>query len=186
MLSVQQLQRAVRVVWETEQERRAMQGSDAHSEPISLGYFVGPSTPNYLKYGQWSIDRLENDPELRKKLLLVSNCPACGGTSTVQIVVDRERQRIRHVCSHCNQHLPVYVSDDEVYRFLPTVIVGTIDKMASVAYRPHFPMIWGAAAWRCPEHEEHGFGMGDWCIEKCPTNPGHGAEGPATNSGHSL
>jgi Helicase conserved C-terminal domain len=174
MLSVQQLQRAVRVVWETEQERRAMQGSDAHSDPISLGYFVGPSTPNYLKYGQWSIDRLENDPELRQKLLLVSNCPGCGGTNTVQIVVDRDRQRIRHVCSHCNQHLPVYVSDDEVYRFLPTVIVGTIDKMASVAYRPHFPMIWGAAAWRCPEHEEHGFGIGDWCIEKCPTNPGMG------------
>jgi hypothetical protein len=174
MLSVQQLQRAVRVVWGTEQERRRLRNSNSQSEPISLGYFVGPSTPNYLKYGPWAIDRLENDPELRKKLLLVSNCPACGGTSTVQIVVDRERQRIRHVCSQCNEHLPVYVSDDEVYRFLPTVIVGTIDKMASVAYRPSFPMIWGAAAWRCPEHEEHGFGIGDWCIERCPTNPGAG------------
>lgn len=176
MLSVQQLQRAVGVVWETEKERRAID-SNPHSEPISLGYFVGPSTPNYLKYGPWSIDRLENDPEIRKKLLLVSNCPACGGTKTVEIVVDREHQRIRHVCSRCNEHLPVYVSDDEVYRFLPTVIVGTIDKMASVAYRPSFPMIWGATAWRCPEHQEHGFGMGDWCIEKCPTNPAAGRRG---------
>lgn len=174
MLSVQQLQRAARVIWESERERRAIKGDDPQSEPISLGYFVGPSTPNYLNYGKWSLERLENDPELRKKLLLVSNCPACGGTNTVDIVVDRVHQRIRHVCSQCQEHLPVYLSDDEVYRFLPTVIVGTIDKMASVAYRPDFPMIWGAAVWRCPEHPEHGFGMGDWCISGCPTNPGAG------------
>lgn len=174
MLSVQQLQRALRVVWETERERRSIKGDDPNSEPISLGYFVGPSTPNYLRYGKWSLEHLENDPELRSKLLLVSNCPACGGANTVQIVVDRNLQRILHVCSRCNEHLPVYVSDDEIYRFLPTVIVGTIDKMASIAHRADFPMLWGAAVWRCPEHVEHGFGMGDWCISGCPTNPASG------------
>lgn len=172
MLSVQQVQRAARVVWETERERVAIQGKESNSEPISLGYFVGKSsTPNRLNKAEWSFDRLENDEQLRNKLLLVSNCPACAGTNTVRIVVDREHQRIRHVCSQCQEHLPVYVSDDEVYRFLPTVIVGTVDKMASVAYRPDFPMLWGAALWRCPEHPEHGFGMGDWCISACPTNP---------------
>jgi hypothetical protein len=176
MLSVQQLQRAARVVWETERERRDLQGEASTSEPISLGYFVGKSsTPNRLNFNdEWSFDRLENDPELRNKLLLVSNCPACGGTNTVQIVIDRVLHRIRHVCSQCQEHLPVYVSDDETYRFLPTVIVGTIDKMASVAYRPDFPMLWGAAVWRCPEHPEHGFGMGEWCISGCPTNPARG------------
>ena len=174
MLSVQQLQRALRVVWETEKERISMLGADSISEPISLGYFVGPSTPNYLNMGKWSIDHLENDPDLRNRLLLVSNCPACGGTNTIQVIVDRALQRIRHVCSQCNVHLPIYLSDDEIYRFLPTVIVGTIDKMAGVAYRADFPMLWGAAVWRCPEHHEHGFGMGDWCIKGCPTNPGSG------------
>jgi Helicase conserved C-terminal domain len=174
MLSVQQLQRALRVVWETEQERISMMGEDSTSEPISLGYFVGPSTPNYLNMGKWSIDHLQNDPDLRNKLLLVSNCPACLGTKTIQVVVDRTLQRIRHVCSQCGAHLPIYLSDDEIYRFLPTVIVGTIDKMAGVAYRADFPMLWGAAVWRCPEHPEHGFGMGDWCISGCPTNPGSG------------
>jgi len=177
MLSVQQLQRAARVVWETEEERRTLKGVDLTSEPISLGYFVGKSsTPNRLE-AEWSFDRLESDPELRNRLLLVGNCPACGGTSTVQIVLDRVLQRIRHVCSQCQVHLPIYVSDDEVYRFLPTVVVGTIDKMASVAFRADFPMLWGAAAWRCPEHPEHGFGMGDWCIQGCPTNPATGRKG---------
>ena len=176
MLSVQQLQRAARVVWETEKERLVLCGGA--SEPISLGYFVGKSsTPNRLNYAEWSFDRLENDPDLRNRLLLVSNCPACAGTNTVEIVIDRALQRIRHVCSHCHVHLPIFVSDDEVYRFLPTVIVGTIDKMASIAYRPDFPMLWGATAWRCPEHPEHGFGMGDWCIQGCPTNPASGRKG---------
>lgn len=175
MLSVQQLQRAARVVWETEKERQSLKGEDSISQPISLGYFVGKSsTPNRLNQAEWSFDRLENDPELRNRLLLVSNCPACSGTNTVQIAIDRSVQRIRHVCSRCHEQLPIFVSDDEIYRFLPTVIVGTIDKMASIAFRPDFPMIWGAAAWRCPEHPEHGFGMGDWCIQGCPTNPSAG------------
>jgi Helicase conserved C-terminal domain len=175
MLSVQQLQRAARVVWETEKERQSLKGNDPISQPISLGYFVGKSsTPNRLNQAEWAFDRLENDPELRNRLLLVSNCPACGGTNTVQIAIDRALQRIRHVCYQCHEHLPIFVSDDEIYRFLPTVIVGTIDKMASIAFRPDFPMIWGAASWRCPEHPEHGFGMGDWCIQGCPTNPASG------------
>ena len=142
MLSVQQLQRAARVVWETEKERKALEGDDSASEPISLGYFVGKSsTPNKLNKAEWAFDRLENDPDLRNRLLLVSNCPACGGTNTVQISIDRALHRIRHVCSQCREQLPIYVSDDEVYRFLPTVIVGTIDKMASIAFRADFPML---------------------------------------------
>lgn len=175
MLSVQQLQRAARVVWETENERRTLIADDQNSEPISLGYFVGrSSTPNRLNYGEWSFDRLENEPGLRDRLLLVSNCPACGGTNTVQIAIDPALYRIRHVCTRCQEHLPIYVSDDEVFRFLPTVIVGTVDKMASIAFKPTFPMLWGATSWRCPEHPEHGFGMGDWCIPGCDTNPVRG------------
>ena len=181
MLSVQQLQRAAVVLWETEQERRNLLGdASANSEPISLGYFVGrSSTPNQLRtddVGEWTFNRLENDQAVRDRLLLVSNCPACGrdGIGTVRIQPDRAQLRIRHVCSRCNIELPIYVSDDEIFRFLPTVIVGTIDKMASVAYTARFPMLWGGAGWRCPENREHGFGMGDWCVWGCPTNPQRG------------
>ncbi|MCA3749769.1 MAG: hypothetical protein IN808_11620, partial [Rubrobacter sp.] len=42
MLSVQQLQRAAAVLWETERQRQAILGEESqHSDPISLGYFVG-------------------------------------------------------------------------------------------------------------------------------------------------
>jgi hypothetical protein len=178
MLSVQQLQRAAVVLWETEQQRKVILGDESpNSDPISLGYFVGRgSTPNQLRtddVGEWTFSRLENDPALRDRLLLVSNCPACRehGIGTVRIQPDRAQLRIRHVCSRCNTDLPVYVSDDEIYRFLPTVIVGTIDKMASIAYNAKFPSLWGGVTWRCPENPQHGYGMGDWCVSGCPTNP---------------
>jgi hypothetical protein len=90
------------------------------------------------------------------------------------VCADRPALRIRLVCSKCQTELPVYVSDDEIFRFLPTVIVGTIDKMASVAYTPKFPMLWGGAAWRCGENPQHGYGMGDWCVTGCSTNPRSG------------
>jgi hypothetical protein len=155
MLSVQQLQRAAGALWETEQERRAMLGElSSDSDPIGLGYFVGKgSTPNALRpddTGQWSFGRLESDPDLRRRLLLVPDCPACGGIGTIGIETNRDLQRIRHVCGECGEELLVYVSDDEVYRFLPSVVIGTVDKMASVAWNPKFSMLWGGAAWRCP------------------------------------
>lgn len=178
MLSVQQLQRAAKILWETEQERRHLLGTEsASSDAISLGYFVGKgSTPNQLRGhdGEWSFARLENERGLRDKLLLVSDCPACRRLGSVEIRPDRAAQRIRHVCSQCHTELPVYVSDDEIYRFLPTVIVGTIDKMASIAYQAKFAMLWGGVAWRCPEGSDHGYGIGDWCVENCPGNPRRG------------
>jgi hypothetical protein len=181
MLSVQQLQRAAKVLWETELERRhLLDNASSDSDSISLGYYVGKSsTPNQLSgpgVGEWSFDRLETEPQLRDKLLLVSDCPACRQVGSVHIQPDRAMQRIRHVCSNCRTQLPIYVSDDEVYRFLPTVIVGTIDKMATVAYQPKLSMLWGGAAWRCPEHPEHGYGLGDWCVANCPRNPRTGAQ----------
>ncbi len=179
MLSVQQLQRAAVVLWETEQERTSLLGNKAsESDRISLGYFVGEgSTPNILRAddsGRWPFRAIEQDPEVRDKLLLISNCPACKAIGSMQIVADRPLLRIRHVCTLCKTELPIYVSDDEVYRFLPTVIVGTVDKMAAIAYNPKFAMLWGGASWRCPEHPDHGYGLGDWCINGCPRNPGKG------------
>lgn len=184
MLSVQQLQRAATVLWETEQQRRTMLGDEEseHSDPISLGYFVGSrSTPNMVRNdnrGPWTYGRLEQDPSLREKLLLVSDCPACRGEGTVEVEVDSEAHRLRHVCCHCSTELPVYISDEEVYRFLPTVLVGTVDKMAAVAWNPKFSMLWGGAAWRCPDHDEHGYGLGPFCVYGCPTNPRSGRPSP--------
>jgi hypothetical protein len=66
---------------------------------------------------------------------------------------------------------PIYASDSEVLRFLPSLIIGTVDKLASVAYRAALAALWRGPTWRCPI-PGHGYGVGRYCaVEGCPTNP---------------
>lgn len=160
MLSVQQLQRAMRVVWEAEVERKALLGAKAaESEGFRLGYFVGSTTtPNSLS--DELMQRYSSEESL-KRLLVVPDCPACEGRGTVKVIADRKAVRFRHACTACSAELPLDVSDDEVYRYLPTLVVGTIDKMASVGQQPRYGMLWGGARWKCPEH---GYSFGAFCV----------------------
>lgn len=169
MLSVQQLQRAIKVIWETELERQAVVKKPRDSDPISLGYFVGSnSTPNAL--GREVLERLRN-PDQLERVKVVSDCPACGSVGQVRVSVDEQASRVRHICEVCNSELPLYVTDEEIYRYLPTLLIGTIDKMATLGYQPKFARLWGATEWRCPLH---GYGMGQYCVWQCPTNRGEG------------
>lgn len=159
MLSVQQLQRAMKVVWETEKERLSLLRDGAKaSDPIRLGYFVGSTTtPNSI-----SADDLKKyqTEESLEALRVVPDCPACGGSGTIKVHADITQVRFRHVCVTCKAELLLDISDDEVYRNLPALIVGTIDKMASVGQQIKFGGLWGAAHWRCPEH---GYAFGEYC-----------------------
>lgn len=160
MLSVQQLQRAMRVVWEAEKERKRLLGDKAgDSDPFRLGYFVGKSTtPNNLSE---NFHELYDTPEKTQSLRVVPDCPECGGKGTVFVYADARHRRFKHVCNDCNTELPLDISDDEVYRYLPCLLIGTVDKMASVGLQIKFGMLWGAAQWRCPQH---GYGFGRYCI----------------------
>ncbi|MDI1336126.1 MAG: hypothetical protein PSU94_08095 [Lacunisphaera sp.] len=171
MLSVQQLQRAIRMVWQMDQQRRELEREHGSlGEPFSLGYFVGSAnTPNSFK-DQWSFDRLETDDRQRDRLLLVPDCPACGAEDTVEIRLDRANQRVRHVCRDCQVELPVYISDDEIFRFLPTLLVGTVDKIAAIGWQAKIASLWLGPSFRCA-HAEHGFVHGDWCVQGCNSNP---------------
>ncbi|WP_119353334.1 helicase C-terminal domain-containing protein [Azohydromonas sediminis] len=160
MLSIQQLQRAMRVVWETEEERKRMLGEQAsQSAPFRLGYFVGSTTtPNSL-----TAEYLSNltTEESLERVRVVPDCPACGSRGAVKVQADIAAVRFRHICSTCQVELPLDVSDDEVYRHLSTLVVGTIDKMATVGQQPKFGLLWGGAKWKCPTH---GYGFGDYCV----------------------
>lgn len=166
MLSVQQLQRAVKVLYETEKERHEILGSEAkNSAPFSLGYFVGKSsTPNQLTNeawgGKWKLSELVGKKEVRDQLRLVKRCPACNAEK-VEIVVDQAKYRIKHICQACGLDLNIFVSDDEIYRYLPSVLIGTVDKLPSVAWQKNFAHIWGGVDSYCPEH---GYSSGKYCI----------------------
>jgi len=159
MLSVQQLQRAILIIWETERERKVLMGTEAKgADSVSLGYFVGgTTTPNQLddKFFQ-----SHPDVSFCEKYRVVADCPACKREGSVQVVPDREKYRLRHVCRACNIELPLFITDSEIYRFLPALLVGTVDKMATVGLQSRFGILWAGPRWICPEH---GYSYGDYC-----------------------
>ncbi|WP_343896598.1 helicase-related protein [Craurococcus roseus] len=154
MLSLQQTQRFANALAGAEMVRRAERIGGA---PFSLGFFVGQSsTPNSLKHEARSDDPWdpEDDAKLARAQVLDA-CPFCRGKS-VSVAFDRVLWRLEHRCGNTacewpERALPVFVVDDEIYRFLPTVVVGTLDKAASIAMQASMRGFVGAPLGRCPQ-----------------------------------
>jgi hypothetical protein len=170
MLSVQQLDRVLRLITACEQVRQ-----DRHpglGDAFELGYFVGKAnTPNSLVQAQddrWGdITRMAAwSTEERRANVVITTCPYCGSTE-VELVADPARVRLDHLCIGCGSRIPVVISDDEVYRTLPAVVVCTVDKLATIAFQPHFSHFSHGPAYRCPEHGYVTFAYGPRAARRC-------------------
>ena len=53
-------------------------------------------------------------------------------------------------------HCPFYIVDEELFRFLPTIVVGTLDKVALISMQAAMAGFVGAPYGVCSE-EGHGF-----------------------------
>ena len=54
--------------------------------------------------------------------------------------------------------LPILTIDEEIYRYLPTLLVATVDKLAQLPWRGYAGMLFGRVGSRCPRH---GYRHGD-------------------------
>lgn len=165
MLSVQQLQRILDVLWFAERHRRQLldAGEPVSGDEFRLGYWVGRgNSPNSLTnrkrkperdHIEWWAEYIATDASQGDDLRILTNCPnpACD-SSDVKLEADIEEVRLRHRCRTCGEELPVVISDDEVYRYLPAVLVCTVDKLAHVARAHQFVGILAGPAYRCPKH----------------------------------
>jgi hypothetical protein len=182
LLSLQQIQRIANVLAQAELIRRNNPETNTkNSEPFSLGYYVGDrNTPNKLVSKFEEIDRLGPIIEERQKILkgerqlkdetlegrkylILSKCPFCG-SDKIMIDADRDRIRLIHKCMSCNEgELPIYVSDIEVYRYIPSLIISTLDKIAICGLQKNFRNIFGQVTHKCPLH---GYSNTPECTEK--------------------
>ena len=173
LLSLQQLQRLADVMGAAELVRRETPSVNCSSnDPFSIGYLVGSgNTPNALtKFGDGGLlTDFQQNPSLMKRYLTIPNCPFCG-QRTVKMDLDREHTRLIHRCTNAqcpevsnNGVLPIFIVDNEIYRYLPTVIAGTIDKITAVGLQRKFSHLFGAVTHRCPKH---GYMSLDECTEK--------------------
>jgi hypothetical protein len=164
MLSVQQLVRVGRIVYAAEDLRQTLiaDGQTGFAgDPFRLGFFVGSSnTPNRLSNdisrAEESIDwwerELAMDPEIGVLRRTITEClnPDCPG-GDVTLKADVPGVRLLHVCSVCGE-MPVCVTDEEVFRYLPAVTVATVDKLAAVGRVPELSHFTAGPAHQCPDH----------------------------------
>ncbi|MCO6512286.1 MAG: hypothetical protein J5I65_15995 [Aridibacter famidurans] len=169
LLTLQQTQRMADAIGVAELVRREQTNEPRLTsivDSFAVGYFVGSeATPNEIlnpedyTFAQPK-DRVTwshaNDPEQRQHWQRVITCPACR-TDTVRVDFDADRVRVVHHCTndHCafpDGEIPVYVVDNEIYRYLPAVIVGTIDKLAGLGNQRKFSQLLGHVTGRCTLH----------------------------------
>lgn len=132
MLSLQQTQRFADVLAGLEliRLREGIAG-----DPIRLGFFVGAAgTPNAIALEPAAGQPNPSDPAMPAKYQVLLRCPFCHGTE-IDMAFDRATWTLQHRCPNVScpwteDALPFHVVDQEIYRFLPSVIVGTLDKAA--------------------------------------------------------
>jgi hypothetical protein len=141
-------------------------------EPFSVGLFAGgENSSNDLDWPTAAdrVTQLSSDCEeliypnvdpgnpLLQKNRKIDSCPVCRSRGfaepgPVDVSFDGAKPGFIHRCRQCGIRLELHVSDTEVLRFLPTVIVSTIDKMAEVGREPATKILFGFARSHCRDH----------------------------------
>lgn len=173
MLSVQQLARMLRVLVLAEDLRIERKVGPADADGFALGYLVGSTgTPNTLKWkaGWWrgweAEARLAARGEFSQAHLndrLVSTCPACG-LDKVVLDLDQATVRLVHRCTGCSRNLPLYMTDEEVYRYLPPVVISTVDKLTGYTWFPEYTAFSHGPRFRCPKHGYYSYPVQGACL----------------------
>lgn len=167
LLSVQQVQRLANTLAQAELLRRN-DNEIKNTDEFSLGYFVGDgNTPNIISSDE--ARNLINKPqEEMDEDRVIDICPFCGG-HTVHLEFDVSSYRLRHYCDNpeCSSGrvLPIYIVDQEIYRYLPSAIISTVDKLAILGNNTNFRSILVGAKNKC---KKHGFTTKYKCIVEGP------------------
>ncbi len=157
MLSLQQTQRFADVLAAADLVRRDERIRGA----FSLGFMVGNNgTPNRIPAQPRANEPDPRDPDMPGRYQVLLRCPFCT-SSQLTMAFDRTRWALDHLCTAtgCPWHgrpLPFRIVDEEIYRSLPTVVIGTLDKAATVSMQAAMRGFYGSPAGRCPV-QYHGY-----------------------------
>ena len=181
LLTLQQTQRIADVIGNAELVRLnekdgRLSGTDI--DEFSVGYFVGKGgspneiiNPEVYRYSSAEHEVIWSyciDPNIRQKWKRITKCPSCN-TESISIEFDSNKNRLIHKCENkgCefkDGRIPIYIVDNEIYRYLPTVLVGTIDKLAGLGNQRKFAQLLGKVDKFCPVH---GYAKIECCQKDC-------------------
>jgi hypothetical protein len=162
LLTAQQFQRSARLICAMEVVRNRYKMSLGNN-PFSIGLWVGgDNTPNTrskaitvlngLKRGDYSVDNQ----------FILDRCPWCGAQMGPLDYQGKPPKDVPRVIGYYQQGntvvfkcpdnkcpfstgLPVYVIDEDIYEFRPSLVIGTVDKFAMLAWRSEPRALFGLA-----------------------------------------
>ncbi|MFE4250109.1 helicase-related protein [Streptomyces sp. NPDC056910] len=144
LLTLQQFERAAALICAMEL-LRAGEPTSLGREEISIGMWVGRSaTPNTLAVAASKLADLSGNETFQLQTenpVQLRSCPWCGEPlRSRDYAVDEDAVRMTVNCPSgtCDfrRGLPVHLVDEAVYAHRPTLVIATVDKFASMPWRP--------------------------------------------------
>lgn len=165
LLTTQQYERASSLICACELIRQEEDNVlELGPKAISIGLWVGSkNTPNKRKDANQNYGKLiGRNSQTAEYNLIVMKCPCCGSAigkvdsptrhkkviGIVQTDGSLDTARTYFACenSYCefyDNELPLYVVDEDIYEFCPTLVLGTVDKFAMIPWEPNASKIFG-------------------------------------------
>ncbi|MGK5170491.1 helicase-related protein [Geodermatophilus sp. CPCC 205761] len=141
LLTLQQFERAASLICSLEVLRLTTPHLPG-AAPISLGLWVGQSaTPNTVDKARAALNKIRGGQKLAtENPVQLTRCPWCGiDLDADDYSVDRRVPELRMSCRNRDcafaAGLPVHLVDDDVYRVRPSLLIGTVDKFAMLAWQ---------------------------------------------------
>ncbi|WP_208116006.1 helicase-related protein [Labedaea rhizosphaerae] len=156
LLTAQQFLRASSLICVLE-DIRSKNEDELGTAPFGIGVWLGgSSTPNTWKDAKKSLRELQSNYTASNKFLLLK-CPWCGtkmgpirnknGQDTIGYVLADPKVVLRCVDDECRyggrRGLPVHVIDEDIYESRPSIVIGTVDKFATMTWRPQARSLFG-------------------------------------------
>ena len=154
LLTSQQFQRASSMICACELLRRE-DPAKIGEEPITIGLWVGESlTPTHREQAIKALNDMAKEHSQAENPFQLLKCPWCGTAldekDHLGYVAHGKPKSVIFVCpehrcpfSTRPNRLPVLVVDDDIYEVPPTLVIGTVDKFAMLAWREHAGRIFG-------------------------------------------
>ncbi|MCR5448347.1 MAG: hypothetical protein K6F23_03030 [Solobacterium sp.] len=164
LLTSQQYERASSLICACELIRQEMKDKLGVAR-ISIGLWVGSATtPNSMTDAVRNYEKLYRGETAEHNPFIVMKCPWCGAemglvqngktkdTPGYKKIISKGSKRLvlqcRNSLNNCafsktDNTLPLYIVDDDIYSNTPTLLLGTVDKFASLPYRPEAQTIFG-------------------------------------------
>ncbi|MCD4746270.1 MAG: hypothetical protein K8R58_08220 [Bacteroidales bacterium] len=156
LLTAQQFERASRLIVSLEFLRKQFE-SELRKEPITIGMWVGmSSTPNSLKEAEEKVEEINEECNKKagnlesKNAFQISSCSWCGTKLMTKnehgnwvfgfkLLGKRRNTEFKIKCvnkkCHFHNELPIQVVDEMLYKKPPTLLFGTVDKFAMLAWK---------------------------------------------------